>query len=135
MSILNRPSDGLLSVLLALRRALIAYGPQPETRLLELCAPNSDALSDPGMARRTLTRWKQFGLFVDNDNDGVIALGSMVKRIEPDDLTGLRSALLRLVLAAENNPSLTSDRDGDEEARAEKSKASDFSLAASWALA
>ena len=34
MSILNRPSDGLLSVLIALRSGLLAYGPKPEAELL-----------------------------------------------------------------------------------------------------
>lgn len=45
MSILNRASDGLSSVLVALWRALLAYGPMPEGDLLGLCAPPS-AVSD-----------------------------------------------------------------------------------------
>lgn len=133
MSILNRPSDGLLTVLLALRRAIIAYGPQTDSRLLELCAPDSSAISDPGMARKTLTRWAQLRLF--EERDGLITLAPMVREIEADDLQRLRSALLGIVLSAENNPNLAADRDGDEDARSEKSKAGDFSLAASWALA
>jgi len=129
MSILNRASDGLLSVLLALRRALIAYGPQPEARLLELCAPPS-VVSDgkPDMARKTITRWKQLGFF--EEVDGQLRLHTDVATIGVDDLDGLRAAILRLVLAPANNPVLTSDGGDDNE----KSKASDCTYAAAWAL-
>lgn len=130
MSILNRPSDGLLSVLLALRRALIAYGPQTEARLLELCAPPSVAPEGkPDMARKTLTRWKQLGFF--RDVDGHVQLHPDVARIGADDIPGVRAAVLRLVLASENNPALTTDSGEDHEG----SMASDYSRAAAWALA
>ena len=64
MSILNRPSDGLLSVLLALHRGVLAYGPQSEAALLDLVAP-STVVPDgkPDMARKSLTRWTQLGFF------------------------------------------------------------------------
>lgn len=134
MSILNRPSDGLLSVLLALRRALIAYGPQTADRLIDLCAPpKSDALGKTDMARKTLTRWTQLGFF--KDDEGVIKLAPAVKKIATDDLNALRSWLLRLVLLPENNPTLAAERDEEEDDKAEKSKAADFATAASWALA
>lgn len=129
MSILNRPSDGLLSVLLALRRALIAYGPQPEARLLELCAPPSVVPEGkPDMARKTITRWKQLGFF--EEVDGRLQLHADVAAIGVDDLDRLRAAVLRLVLAPENNPVLSSDGGDDNE----KSKASDYTYAAAWAL-
>jgi hypothetical protein len=133
MSILNRPSDGLPSVLLALRRALIAYGPLAGDRLLELCAPKSQALSDLGMARKTLKRWIHLGFF-QQDDAGVVKLAPLPKKIEADDLPRLRSLLLRLVLTPENNPTLSAERDDDDEDRADSSKSADFSLAASWAL-
>lgn len=129
MSILNRPSDGLLSVLLALRRALIAYGPQTEARLLELCAPPSVVPDGkPDMARKTLTRWKQLGFF--RDVDGHVQLHPNVARIGADDIAGVRAAVLRLVLASENNPALTTDSGEDHEG----SKASDCTRAAAWVL-
>lgn len=129
MSILNRPSDGLLSVLLALRRALIAYGPQPEARLLDLCAPSSVVPDGkPDMARKTITRWKQLGFF--EEVDGQLRLHATVASIGVDDLDGLRAAVLRLVLAPENNPVLIADGGDDNE----KSKASDCTYAAAWAL-
>jgi len=67
--------------------------------------------------------------------DGVITLAASVKDFDADDLRSLRSALLQLVLASKNNPSLTTDRETDEDAAADKSKATDFSIAASWAMA
>lgn len=131
MSILNRPSDGLSTVLLALHRALIAYGPQEEDRLLQLVAP--EAITDQSMARKTLTRWKQLGVF-ETTASGRVALTSTLKRIECDDLRGFRSAMLKLVLSEENNPGLSEERE-DDDARSEISKATDFSRAAAWTLA
>src|SRR5689334_20949463 len=124
MSILNRPSDGLLSVLIALRNALIAYGPQPEGRLLELTAPASVVTDGkPDMARKTLTRWKQLGFF--EQVDGSVTLSHSISAVPVDDLDGLRKAVLRLVLSPENNALLTGE--GKEEA--ESSKAADLTRA------
>src|SRR5580700_8916762 len=98
MSILNRPSDGLLSVLLALQRALIACGAQPEADLLELVAPPSVVPDGkPDMARKTLTRWKQLGFFIQIGD--LIGLSPTIATITADDLDSLRAAVLRLVLA------------------------------------
>jgi hypothetical protein len=129
MSILNRPADGLLTVLLALRRALIAYGEQTEEDLLALVAPPS-VLSDgkPDMARKTLTRWKQLGFF--RDVNGMIALGEPIARIATDDLDGLRVAVLRLILSPENNATVLGE-DGQD---GEGSKAADCTRALAWAL-
>jgi hypothetical protein len=129
MSILNRPADGLLSVLLALRRALIAYGGQPEEDLLELVAPPSVVTDGkPDMARKTLTRWKQLGFF--SDVDGMIALSEPIARIDTDDLDGLRVAVLRLILAPENNAAVLGEDSDD----GEGSKAADCTRALAWAL-
>jgi hypothetical protein len=124
----------LSTVLLALRRALIAYGPQDEERLRQLCAPEVEALGDPGMARRTLTRWTQLGVF-EQTAGGRIALSAGVKAIEADDLKGLRAALLRIVLADSNNPALAPEVGEGEEERIEQSRAGDFTLATAWLLA
>lgn len=132
MSILNRPSDGLVSALIALRRAIIAYGPQTGQQLIELCAPDGEGMDGAGLARKTLTRWRQLGVFEEQE-DGKIALAPIAQGIEADDLKALRFFLLRTVLAAENNPNLAEDR-GDEEAQSETSRCTDFSRAASWAL-
>src|SRR5882672_4140 len=129
MSILNRASDGLLSVFLALRRAVLAYGPLSDSDLLELAAPSSVVPDGkPDLARKTLSRWKQLGFFA--DIDGVVSLNPGVANIARDDLMGLRTAILRLILAPENNPAfLESDEDYD------ASKASDCTRAIAWTLA
>jgi len=130
MSILNRASDGLLTVLLALRQALLAYGPESDADLLALVAPPSIVPDGkPDMARKTLSRWKQLGFFA--DVDGVVHLGASVAGIATDDLDGLRAAVLKLVLASENNPAFTSENGDDNEA----SKASDCTRAMAWTLA
>lgn len=130
MSILNRPSDGLLSVLVALRNALVAYGPQPEGILLELAAPSSVVTDGkPDMARKTLTRWKQLGFF--EQMEGSVTLSPSISGVQVDDLDGLRRAVLRLVVLPENNAVLTGE--GKEEA--ESSKAADLTRALAWALA
>jgi hypothetical protein len=134
MSILNRPSDGLLSVLLALRRALIAYGPQSEDRLLALCTPGTVVLDGKReMAKKTLTRWTQLGVF--KHVDGRVELHPDVASVGADNIDRLREVLLRCVLSTPNNPALAGERrdgDGDDH---EGSLASDFTRAAAWALA
>ncbi len=130
MSILNRPSDGLLSVLLALRRAVLAYGPRPDSELIRLVAPSSVVPEGkPELARMTLNRWKQLGFF--DDVGGVIHLTSTIAGIAADDLPSVRAAVLRLVLKNENNPAFMQDND---EVR-EDAKASDCTRAIAWALA
>jgi len=131
MSILNRPSDGLLSVLLALHRGVLAYGPQSEGALLDLVAPSSVVPDGkPDMARKTLTRWKQLGFF-SSDTDGVITLNSAIAAIAPNESDRLRAAVLKLVLAPENNPAFSLAGDDDQEG----SRASDATRALAWVLA
>lgn len=130
MSILNRPSDGLPSVLVALWRTLLSYGPQADDRLLELCAPTSVVPDGkPDMARKTLTRWTQLGFF--SQSDGTVHLDARLADIPIDDLDGLRAAVLRLVVAPENNPALNSAPGEDHEG----SMASDYTRAGAWVLA
>ncbi len=135
MSILNRASDGLLSVLIALRRALLAYGPQEEARLLALCAPPAVVPAGKAdMARKTLTRWKQLGVFV--EDGGRTALHAEIAGMAPDDLDSLRAALLRIVLSPQNTPLLLEARgETEEDEGEERSLASDLVRAAAWVLA
>jgi hypothetical protein len=129
MSIMNRPSDGLLSALLALWRAVRAYGPGAEENLLRLVVPATVVTGRQDLAAKTLTRWKQLGFFV--ERDGHIHLSEEIATIDPDDLDGCRAAVLRLVLLPSNNPEFEADSD----AALEKSKASDCTRAMAWALA
>ncbi len=129
MSILNRASDGLLTVLLALRNALLAYGPRRDSDLLSLVAP-STVVSDgkPEMARKTLSRWKQLGFF--EEVDGSIRLSSSIADIASDDLDALRMAVMKLVLAPENNLAFQLDSSDEDEL----TMASDFTRAMVWTL-
>jgi hypothetical protein len=130
MSILNRASDGLLTVLLALRRALLAYGPQSDSDLLLLVAPSSVVPDGkPDMARKTLTRWKQLGFF--EESGGAVQLAPDIAAVASDDSARLRAAILKLVLASANNPAFSSDGGEDSEA----SKTSDCTRAIAWTLA
>jgi hypothetical protein len=130
MSILNRPSDGLLSVLIALRKAILAFGEQPEADLLEFVAPASVVPDGKGdMAKKTLARWKQLGFF--SEEGGLIKLGSAIGSIPVGDSNSLRAAILRLVLAPENNSGILEGGGSDPEG----SKASDCTRAISWTLA
>ncbi|HJQ12905.1 MAG TPA: protein DpdG [Gemmatimonadaceae bacterium] len=129
MTLLNRPSDGLLSVLIAIRNALLVFGAQSEVKLLELAAPPTvtpDGKSD--MARKTLTRWIQLGLFVRNGEK--ITLTDEARTLARDDIEGLRSLVLRLLLMSDNNPAFET-RSGDDE----QTLASDWTRAAAWILA
>lgn len=131
MGILNRPSDGLLSVLIAVRRALIAYGPRPSEDLIALCAPSA-AVADAGaMVRRTLVRWRQLGFF--DEINGQVDIAAPFRAIGEDDLASLRASLLHLVLTPDNNPGVVA---GTEEASDdEQSRAADFTRATVWLLA
>lgn len=130
MTILNQPTDGLPSVLVALWRAVVAYGPVSEERLLSLCAPSTVVGDKPTKARQTLTRWKQLGMFTIDTGDRV-DLTPEFQSVSLNDIDDFRRAVLRLVLSDANNTALTSDKESESEA----SLASDFTRAASWVLA
>lgn len=129
MSIMNRPSDGLLSTLLTLWRAVCAYGRLPEDDLLRLVVPDTVDTGRQDLAAKTLKRWKQLGFFV--EDDGRLQLADGIASLQADDLDGCRAAALRLVLLPANNP----DLDGDGDASLERSMASDCTRAMAWALA
>src|SRR5580692_5196663 len=101
MSILNRPNDGLVSVLVALRNGLHSYGPMSEDELLELVSPST--LGSKDMAKRTLSRWKQLGAFT-VDPKGRTTLGHRIIALSIDDIDAFRTAILGCVLEPENNP-------------------------------
>jgi hypothetical protein len=131
MTVLNRPSDGLASVLLALHRAIVSFGPKSESDLIALIAPQA-MLSDakPDMARRTLTRWLQLGFFAGGKSEP-IRLSEELDGLNPADPQAVRTAILRLVFSRRNNSTLLSAETEDE---AEFSGASDLTRALAWML-
>jgi hypothetical protein len=123
MSILNRPSDGLLTVLLAVRRALAVFGPMDEQTLTSLCAPPA-VIADPQQLRHTITRWKQIGVLEEQDRQ--LTLNSSVASVELDDMASLRYALLGFVLSRKNNGWVSGGSDD--------SPTGDWTRAAAWVL-
>jgi hypothetical protein len=131
MTLLNRPSDGLASVLLALHRAIIAFGPKSESDLIALVAPPA-MLSDakPDMARRTLTRWLQLGFFSGGKSEPV-RLSVEIEGLDPADPEAVRTAILRIIFSRKNNTNLLSTQTDDEP---EFSGAADLTRALAWML-
>jgi len=122
MSLLNRTNDGLHSVLIAIFKLLLIKGKLPRQELLDLIAPPT-LVADQDMAKKTLNRWVQLGLFQKGADDG-ISLGED-KKSKPtiDSLTSLARSL---ALKPENNSDFLD---------AEPQGAGDFTRAITWLLA
>jgi hypothetical protein len=122
MSLLNRPSDGIYPVLIAIFQLLLNRKSLAKDQLLKLCAPPEACSQDH--ATNTLNTWTSLGLF-DVKPDGAIT-------IHPDILgserkpENLRRITRRLVLDPKNNADLWAKED---------SRSADFTLALSWFLA
>ena len=127
MSLLNRPSDGLPSVLVAVFRTLLAFGPVPELELIDLVAP-APALK-PDMAKKTLTRWKQLGV-ISSGGGSTIALSPAFAAVRPDDSAQFRTELLRVIFQEKNNATLLLDEPDDDV----PSGSADLCRALSWSL-
>jgi hypothetical protein len=145
MGLLNRASDGQLSVLLALRRALLHRGPLPKQELLDLCAPKTlwsstqssgaDEKDDAQhQVRITLHRWLEIGFFVQaDDNEKKISLAPAFEELglESKDPAPLRKALRRLVFSPTNNTNiLAEERDSEV-----SGQCADLTRGACWVLA
>ena len=126
MSLLNLTNDGLPNVLIVLY-ATVARAKSPPTReeLLESVAPAG--VVEPAMARQTLNRWTELGLF--RQDESGIALASPPDsnlKDEADVLLAVRKAARRCALSESNN--------GDLWAR-ESAKAADLTRSLAWLLA
>ena len=128
MSILNRPSDGNLSVLVALTRCSAALGSMPKSKLLDLCCPRSLSDIKQDMATKTLTTWIGLELFAVSEKDEVKIRDEYRSSLKKSDShrTLLAEVVRNIVLAKENN-----QRFWDKE----ENKAADFCRAAAWMLA
>ena len=101
MTLLNRASDGLSTVLLTMFRAARLLGPRAEAEFKALLAPGTIAETAEEKIQQTLTRWSQIGLF--DIEEGQVALAEGLEDLEyrfelQPDLWELRKTTLRLVL-------------------------------------
>jgi hypothetical protein len=132
MTLLNRTSDGLLSVFLVLRRALLAYGPLAREDLLDLCGP-AGAIERGGpisstLLWMTLRRWEQLGAFA--ETSGKLRVSGGLEAVAMDDVEGIRDRLLDLILRPENSGPISADQNDTDATRA-----ADLTRALAWALA
>lgn len=128
MSLLNRPSDGLHSVMVATFKLLLMRGPLPRQELLDLIAPptlfaDQDEDKKQDMAKKTLNRWVQLGLFQKSDNDEISLVGGKKLKSTIDSLPSLSRSL---ALKPENNSDFLDP---------EPQGAGDFTRAITWLLA
>lgn len=127
MSLLNRPSDGLYSVLVAVWRLLLARRRMSEEQLLSLCAPPT-AVEDQSMVRNTLNTWTELGLL--QRHDGEISLSeeaAQTAKRANSETACLPRLLRRLVLRPENNERLLQEDNVEV-------RSADFTRAVCWML-
>ena len=122
MSLLNRPSDGLYSVLIVVYKLLAQEGPMTVQQFVELCAPES--CGDQSQVRMTLNTWVKLGLFGKAEDDKI----SFSKSVSKSEKTceALPRVARRLVLAPDNNANLWA---------AESIGSADFTRSVAWLLA
>ena len=128
MSILNRPSDGLVGILVALVRASVTIGTMSKTKLLDICSPGSLGDSKQDMATKTLNRWIELGLFAVTDKEDVKVVDEYrtALRKANSSPTAIANVVRQIVLAPRNNENFLSD---------EEIRSAHFSRAAAWLLA
>lgn len=128
MSILNRASDGLVNVLVALVRSSVMIGTMPKSKLLDICSPKTLGDGKQDMATKTLNRWIELGFFVVSEKEEV--------KVADEYRTGIRKlnasafsiseVARQIVLLPQHNQNFWSD---------EENRSADFSRAACWILA
>jgi hypothetical protein len=122
MSLLNRPSDGMHSVLVVIHNLIIQEGSLPFQQIVELCSP--EGCGDPAQVRQTLNTWIEFGLFTKSEDQKV----SFLKSLSKSDKTreNLRKVARKILFATDNNPNLWA---------AEGTGSADFTRSVAWLLA
>jgi hypothetical protein len=122
MSLLNRPSDGMHSVLIVLFELLLAEKTVARDRVIGLCAPPNAV--ETKQVSQTLNTWIKLGLFQE-DASSDISIHDDVRRDEKS-IDRLAALARRLVLRVQNNSNLWAIEDA---------KAADFTRALCWLLA
>jgi len=128
MSLLNLASDGLPNILVSLA-ATLQRARKPLTRadLFARVAPDGVAKDDGKMARQTLNRWLELGLF--EESNASIRLARPLESAVNDEaalLAEVREAARRCALSDLNNPDLWAHREA---------KAADLTRSLAWLLA
>ena len=108
MSLLNITNDGLPNILVVLHATVLRSSkPIPEGDLLEIVSPSAIDEDEGQMARSTLNRWTELGLFV--REDGMISVKEKLSNRRATSLEILpftRRMACRQALSEENNPDL-----------------------------
>lgn len=127
MSLLNLTNDGLPNVLVVLYAAVArARTSMPPDELVEHVAPRDLAHEAGRMARQTLNRWIELGLFtIDGQNVTLSSAPGSDLRNDSDLVAEVRNAARKHALDAQNNADLW----GKESARA-----ADLTRSLAWLL-
>lgn len=129
MSLLNLPSDGLPNVLVVLYSTVaLARSPLTTDEVLERVAPTA-MVTEPRMARVTLNRWTELGLFRLDDAGERVVLATAPETEMKSDMDIIRAARIAARLCAlseANNPDLWAR---------ESARAADLTRSLAWLLA
>lgn len=128
MSLLNLTNDGLPNVLVVLYAA-VARSRSARTRdeLLELVAPTGIVQDGGRMARQTLNRWTELGLFhLDGDHIYLSNAPEADLRDDEELLFAVRTEARRCALSIDNNVDLWAT---------ESARAADLTRSLAWLLA
>lgn len=122
MSLLNRTSDGMPSVLIVVHNLLAQEGPMPIQQIIDLCAPES--CGDASQVRQTINTWVRLGFFGKSEDEKV----SFSKAISKNEKAreALPRVARRLVLSPDNNANLWT---------AEGGGSGDFTRSLAWLVA
>lgn len=128
MSLLNITNDGLPNILVVLHATVLrAPKPMAEADLLEAVSPAAIVEDDGQMARNTLNRWSELGLFV--REGGLISVKEKLpgrRATALEILPFTRRMACRQALAEENNPDLWASH---------SARAADLTRSLAWMLA
>ncbi|MGY0193810.1 protein DpdG [Leptothrix sp. BB-4] len=129
MSLLNLTSDGLPNILVVLYAAIAkARAPMTAIKLIEAVAPES-VVKDARLAKTTLNRWTDLGLFNEDPDTKVLSL----HRPPPTDMKG-EVDIVRAVRMEARHVALSEANNGDLWAR-EEARAADLTRSLAWMLA
>jgi hypothetical protein len=129
MSLLNLTSDGLPNILVVLYATLAkSRSPITSKDLLEAVVPEF-VVKDPRLARTTLNRWIELGVFKMDPDSEVLTLDrapATDMKSEADIVRAVRMAARRVALSQDNNVDLWAR---------EAARAADLSRSLAWLLA